>query len=66
MTELFEINRLYIENLVEGMVEDLECPHDVLLSIIEVIKGRVQQFRGGQHVHSFIIIYFLSAVILGI
>jgi hypothetical protein len=33
---------------VDGIIEELECPHDILLTIIEVIKGRVLKFKGGE------------------
>ncbi len=48
LLKMFNVLRLYVENHVEGVIEELECPHDILVNIMEVIKGTVIKFKEGK------------------
>jgi hypothetical protein len=45
---MFTVLRLYVENHVDGVLEELECPHDILVNIMQVIKGTVIKFKEGK------------------
>jgi hypothetical protein len=48
-----------VENHVDGVIEELECPHDILVNIMQVIKGTVIKFKEGK-LYLFLYSYIYS------
>jgi hypothetical protein len=48
LLKMFNVLRFYVENHVDGVIEELECPHDILVNIMQVIKGTVIKFKEGK------------------
>jgi len=39
-------NRIYIENINQGVLEDFECPHDIVVNIIQILKEGIAEVTG--------------------